>query len=102
MLDRSRPSIGGEHAESKGDAVSGNRLRLRGAHSLILFLSLVPVQSCGVAAPTNSRPPDASEAPGKNDLSGVWTGTSITGLHTLANEWTMAMRRESRHHVDVY
>jgi hypothetical protein len=63
--------------------MSGNRLRVHGVLSLILMLSLVPMQSCGVAAPSNSRPPVSPESLGKNDLSGVWTGTSITGCTPL-------------------
>jgi hypothetical protein len=50
---------------------------------LILLLSLAPVQACSVAAPTNSSLPVSSESPGKYDLSGVWTGTSITGCTPL-------------------
>jgi hypothetical protein len=63
--------------------MSGNRWRVHGALSLILILSLAPMQACGVAAPTNSGPLVASESPGKYDLSGVWTGISITGCTPL-------------------
>lgn len=70
--------------------MSGNRLRVHGVLSLILMLSMVPMQSCGVAAPTNSRPFRRMD------------GSFDNRLHTIANEWAVAMRRESRHHVDVY
>jgi len=63
--------------------MNGNRLRVHGVLSLILMLAVVPMQSCGVAAPSSSRPPVSSESLGKNDLSGVWTGTSITGCTPL-------------------
>ena len=63
--------------------MSGNRLRVHGALSLILILSLAPMQACGVAAPSSYSSPVASESHGKYDLSGVWTGTSITGCSPL-------------------
>src|ERR1700674_4333726 len=63
--------------------MSGNRLRVHEALSLILILALAPVQACGVVAPTNSSPPLSSNSPGKYDFSGVWTGTSITGCSPL-------------------
>ena len=46
-------------------------------------LSLALVSACTVAAPTNSSPPVSSATRGKYDLSGVWTGTSITGCAPL-------------------
>ena len=45
--------------------MSGNRLRVHGVLSLILMLALVPMESCYVAAPSNSRPPISSESIGK-------------------------------------
>jgi hypothetical protein len=63
--------------------MSGNRLRVHGALRLILILLLAPMQACSVAAPTKSSPPVSSESPGKYNLSGVWTGTSITGCTPL-------------------
>jgi hypothetical protein len=63
--------------------MSGNRLRVREALSLIVILSLAPLQACSVVAPTDSSPPPSSESPGRYDLSGVWTGTSITGCTPL-------------------
>ena len=70
--------------ESKeGGAMSGNRLRVREALSLIVILSLAPMQACSMASPTDSSPPVSSESPGKYDLSGVWAGTSITGCSPL-------------------
>lgn len=82
--------------------MSGNRLRIHGVLSLILMLALVPMQSCGVAAPSNSRPPVSSESFGKNDLSGVWTGTSITGCTPLRmnGPWRCGARADII--VDVY
>jgi hypothetical protein len=62
--------------------MSGNRSRVH-ALSLILMLALAPMQACGVAAPGNSSPPVSSESPGQYDLTGVWTGTSITGCTPL-------------------
>src|ERR1700676_3011200 len=41
------------------------------------------MQACSVATPTSFSPPIASESPEKYDLSGVWTGTSITGCSPL-------------------
>jgi hypothetical protein len=54
-------------------------LRVHGALSLILILSLALIQACGVAAPTNPGLPVSSESSGKYGLAGVWTGTSISG-----------------------
>ena len=82
--------------------MGGNRFRVDGVLRLILILSLAPMQACALAAPTNSSTPISSETRGKYDLSGVWTGTSITRLHATPNEWTVALRCESRHYVDVY
>jgi hypothetical protein len=62
--------------------MSGNRSRVH-ALSLILILALAPMQACGVAAPSNSSPPVSSESLGQYDLTGVWTGTSITGCTPL-------------------
>jgi hypothetical protein len=62
--------------------MSGNRSRVR-ALSLILILALAPMQACGVAAPSNSGPRVPSESLGHYDLTGVWTGTSITGCTPL-------------------
>jgi hypothetical protein len=63
--------------------MSCNRSRVEGALSLILILSLGSLQGCGLAAPSNSSPPVSSESSGNFDLSGVWTGTSITGCTPL-------------------
>jgi hypothetical protein len=76
-------SLAAKALSRRRGAMSGNRLRVRGAFSLILILSLAPVQACGVATPTNSGPLVSSESPGKYDLSGVWTGISITGCTPL-------------------
>jgi hypothetical protein len=63
--------------------MSGNRLRVHEALRLILILSLAPMQAYSMAAPIGSSPPLSSESPGKYHLSGVWTGTSITGCTPL-------------------
>jgi hypothetical protein len=62
--------------------MGGNGLRVHPALSLILILSLASVQACALAAPANSRPVP-SEAQKNYDLSGVWTGTSITACTPL-------------------
>jgi len=63
--------------------MSGNRSRVHGALSLILILLLAALQACGLAVPSNLSPPVSPEPSGKYDLSGVWTGTSITGCTPL-------------------
>jgi hypothetical protein len=60
--------------------MNGKRLRVHELLSLLLILSLAPMQACSVA---KSRPPVSSESLGQYDLSGVWTGTSITGCLPL-------------------
>jgi hypothetical protein len=62
--------------------MSGDRFGVDQALRLILILSLAPLQACALAAPPNSRPV-SSEAQRNYDLSGVWTGTSITGCTPL-------------------
>jgi hypothetical protein len=58
--------------------MGGNLFSVHGALQLILILTLAPVQACALAAPAGSRP--VFHRSSKNyDLSGVWTGTSITG-----------------------
>jgi hypothetical protein len=60
--------------------MSGKGLRVHELLSLLLILSLVPMQACSVA---KSSPPVSSESFRQYDLSGVWTGTSITGCLPL-------------------
>jgi len=58
--------------------MGGNLFSVHRALQLILILTLAPVQACALAAPAGSGPVFARSS--KNyDLSGVWTGTSITG-----------------------
>jgi len=63
--------------------MSGYHLRVSGAVILILILSLVPTKASSVAVPSDSGPPVSSRLPGKYNLSGVWTGASITGCTPL-------------------
>jgi len=62
--------------------MGGNRFRVHRVLRLILILTLVPLQACALAAVTNSHPV-SPEAETNYDLSGVWTGTSITGCTPL-------------------
>jgi hypothetical protein len=62
------------------DAMSGKRLRVHELLSLLLILSLAPMQACSVA---KSSPRVSSESLRQYDLSGVWTGTSITECSPL-------------------
>ena len=67
-----------------GDRIAtGNRSHAHEALSLIVLLSLWPMQACGVAGPPNSRSPVPFTSWDKNDLSGVWQGTSVTGCSPL-------------------
>jgi hypothetical protein len=78
--------------------MSGNRWRVHGVLSVALILSLTPMQACGVAAPTDSALPASLEAPGQHDLSGVWTGTSITSCLPLrmSGPWRCGARADIR------
>ncbi len=49
---------------------------------LLLFLPLVPI-ACNLTAATNSSPLVSSKSPAESDLSGVWTGMSITSCTPL-------------------
>jgi hypothetical protein len=60
--------------------MSGNGLGVHQLLSLLLILSLAPMQACSMA---KSSPPVSSESFRQYDLSGVWTGTSITGCLPL-------------------
>ncbi len=62
--------------------MNGNGVHIRRALSLILTLSLALMQACSLASPANSRSV-SSQAQRNYDLSGVWTGTSITGCTPL-------------------
>jgi len=63
--------------------MSSDGLRVRAALWLILILSLVLVQACALAAPKANSRAVSFEAQTNYDLSGVWTGTSITGCTPL-------------------
>jgi hypothetical protein len=63
--------------------MSGNRSRV---HALNLISDPGACANAGLrrrAAPSSSSPPVSSESPGRYDLTGVWTGTSITGCTPL-------------------
>jgi hypothetical protein len=61
--------------------MSGN-VWIHGAFRLLLFLSLAPI-ACNLTATTKVSPPDSFKSSAEYDLSGVWTGISISSCTSL-------------------